>query len=56
MVVDPADYAGVLDEVRSAGALSSHTRRRLARAAFAHTAAYDAAIRAIHALQRYDDS
>jgi phosphoribosylaminoimidazolecarboxamide formyltransferase/IMP cyclohydrolase len=34
----------VLAELRSAGSLSAATRRRLARAAFAHTAAYDAAI------------
>src|SRR5205814_8198383 len=39
-----ADYASVLDELRRAGTLSDATRRRLARAAFAHTAAYDAAI------------
>ncbi|MBA2438507.1 MAG: bifunctional phosphoribosylaminoimidazolecarboxamide formyltransferase/IMP cyclohydrolase [Acidimicrobiia bacterium] len=44
VVVDPADYGPVLDELRSAGSLSPGTRRRLARAAFAHTAAYDAAI------------
>jgi phosphoribosylaminoimidazolecarboxamide formyltransferase/IMP cyclohydrolase len=44
VVVDPADYAAVLDELRAGGALSDATRRRLARAAFAHTAAYDAAI------------
>ena len=44
VVVDPGDYRLVLDELRSAGSLSSDTRRRLARAAFAHTAAYDAAI------------
>ncbi|MCP3909695.1 MAG: bifunctional phosphoribosylaminoimidazolecarboxamide formyltransferase/IMP cyclohydrolase [Actinomycetia bacterium] len=44
VVVDPADYAGVLDEIQRSGALSAGTRRRLARAAFAHTAAYDAAI------------
>src|SRR5919204_5869497 len=44
VVVDPADYESVLDEVRRAGTLSDATRRRLARAAFAHTAAYDAAI------------
>ena len=44
VVVDPADYAAVLDELRAAGSLSADTRRRLARAAFAHTAAYDAAI------------
>ena len=44
VVVDPGDYPAVLDELRSAGTLSDATRRRLARAAFAHTAAYDAAI------------
>lgn len=44
VVVDPADYGAVLDELRSAGSLQDGTRRRLARAAFAHTAAYDAAI------------
>jgi phosphoribosylaminoimidazolecarboxamide formyltransferase/IMP cyclohydrolase len=44
IVVDPADYGPVLDELRREGELSDATRRRLARAAFAHTAAYDAAI------------
>jgi len=44
VVVDPADYPVVLDELRADGDLSDATRRRLARAAFAHTAAYDAAI------------
>ncbi len=44
IVVDPADYEVVIDELRSEGTLSPATRRRLARAAFAHTAAYDAAI------------
>jgi phosphoribosylaminoimidazolecarboxamide formyltransferase/IMP cyclohydrolase len=44
ILVDPADYEGVLCELRSAAELSADTRRRLARAAFAHTAAYDAAI------------
>src|SRR5437016_1965964 len=44
VIVDPADYGPVLDELRRDGALSDDTRRRLARAAFAHTAAYDAAI------------
>ncbi len=43
-VVNPSDYRVVLDELASAGALSPTTRRRLARDAFAHTAAYDAAI------------
>ena len=44
VVVDPADYGEVLDELRRDGELSDATRRRLARAAFAHTAAYDAVI------------
>ena len=44
IVTDPADYDTVLGELRASGALSAETRRRLARAAFAHTAAYDAAI------------
>jgi phosphoribosylaminoimidazolecarboxamide formyltransferase/IMP cyclohydrolase len=44
VVVDPGEYGAVLDEIRKEGALSDATRRRLARAAFAHTAAYDAAI------------
>jgi phosphoribosylaminoimidazolecarboxamide formyltransferase / IMP cyclohydrolase len=44
VLVDPGDYAPVLDELGAAGRLSDATRRRLARTAFAHTAAYDAAI------------
>lgn len=44
VVVDPGDYPAILEELRSAGALSDETRRRLARSAFAHTAAYDAAV------------
>ncbi len=40
----PADYPVVLAELRESGSLSAATRRRLARTAFAHTAAYDAAI------------
>jgi phosphoribosylaminoimidazolecarboxamide formyltransferase / IMP cyclohydrolase len=44
IVVDPADYGQILEELRADGSLSSETKRRLARAAFAHTAAYDAAI------------
>lgn len=43
VVVDPSDYQAVADEVAS-GDLSGETKRRLARKAFAHTAAYDAAI------------
>ena len=45
VVTSPADYQVVLEELRASGShLSAATRRRLARAAFAHTAAYDAAI------------
>ena len=44
VVTAPADYPAVLDELRAQGALSDGTRHRLARAAFAHTAAYDAEI------------
>jgi phosphoribosylaminoimidazolecarboxamide formyltransferase/IMP cyclohydrolase len=44
VLVDPADYPIVLDELRTHGALTAATRRSLARKAFAHTAAYDAAI------------
>mgnify|MGYP000402642996 CR=1 FL=1 len=44
ILVDPADYTSVLDELRSGGALSAGLRRSLARKAFAHTAAYDAQI------------
>jgi phosphoribosylaminoimidazolecarboxamide formyltransferase/IMP cyclohydrolase len=44
VIVDPSDYGAVLDELRREGQITAGTRRRLARAAFAHTAAYDAAI------------
>ena len=44
VVVDPAEYPAVVEELRASGALSDATRKRLARAAFAHTAAYDAAV------------
>ena len=44
VVVSPGAYDGVLDELRRSGALSHATRLRLARDAFAHTAAYDESI------------
>jgi phosphoribosylaminoimidazolecarboxamide formyltransferase/IMP cyclohydrolase len=44
IVVDPARYDEVLAELREKGGLSAETRRALAAEAFAHTAAYDAAI------------
>jgi len=45
IVVNPGEYDGVLAEMRgNEGRLSLETRRRLAAAAFNHTAAYDTAI------------
>ena len=44
VVVDPADYGRVLNEIRSSGAVSDATRFGLAAKVFAHTAAYDGAI------------
>ena len=44
VVVDPGDYEPVLAELRRAESLSVETRRRLARVAFATTAAYDTEI------------
>jgi len=43
-IVDPADYARVLQEIRQQGAVSDATRFGLAAKVFAHTAAYDGAI------------
>jgi phosphoribosylaminoimidazolecarboxamide formyltransferase/IMP cyclohydrolase len=45
VIVDPADYDSVLQEMQAQqGAISLETRRRLAVKAFAHTAFYDAQI------------
>ncbi len=44
VVVDPADYAKVLEELRAHGEVSAATRFALAKKVFAHTAAYDGAI------------
>ena len=44
VLTSPGQYDGVLEELTSAGSLSNGTRHHLARAAFAHTAAYDAQI------------
>jgi phosphoribosylaminoimidazolecarboxamide formyltransferase/IMP cyclohydrolase len=43
VLVDPADYAGALAELR-AGGVREATRRRLAAKAFGHTAQYDAIV------------
>ena len=45
VVVDPADYTVVLEEMgKNGGAISARTRFALAKKVFTHTAAYDAAI------------
>jgi len=44
VVVEPADYAPVMEEIRVSGGTTIATRERLAARAFARTAAYDAAI------------
>ena len=44
VLVDPADYAGVLSELDANGDTSIDTRSRLAAKAFAHTAQYDTVI------------
>lgn len=44
VVVDPADYQTVVDQIRSIGGTDFETRFRLAAKAFGHTAAYDAVI------------
>ena len=44
VVVDPADYAKVLEEIRTSGGVAEATRFALAKKVFAHTASYDGAI------------
>jgi phosphoribosylaminoimidazolecarboxamide formyltransferase / IMP cyclohydrolase len=44
VVVDPADYQRVLEEIHSSGKVSDATRFELAKKVFAHTSAYDGAI------------
>jgi phosphoribosylaminoimidazolecarboxamide formyltransferase/IMP cyclohydrolase len=44
VIVDPADYAPVLEELRRHGRVGSATRFALAKKVFAHTARYDGAI------------
>jgi len=46
VVVDPEDYAPLLEEIAARGGVSRATRARLAAIAFARTAAYDAAVAA----------
>ena len=44
VVVDPADYASVLAELKEKGEVTAPTRLRLAKKVFCHTARYDAMI------------
>jgi phosphoribosylaminoimidazolecarboxamide formyltransferase/IMP cyclohydrolase len=55
IVVDPADYPRVLAALES-GAITPELRRQLAAKAFAHTAAYDAAIATYLSDQRFPDT
>ena len=55
IVCDPADYDRVLEEIQTSGDVSASTRRELAAKAFAHTAAYDAAISAMLSGPRASD-
>jgi phosphoribosylaminoimidazolecarboxamide formyltransferase/IMP cyclohydrolase len=55
VLVDPADYADALAELR-AGGVAEATRRRLAAKAFAHTAQYDSLVSGWLRRQQDDDS
>lgn len=55
IVCDPSDYDRVLAEIESTGEVSQGTRRELAAKAFAHTAAYDAAISGVLSGPRAQD-
>ncbi|BBW98327.1 bifunctional phosphoribosylaminoimidazolecarboxamide formyltransferase/IMP cyclohydrolase [Geobacillus sp. FSL W8-0032] len=44
IVVDPADYRTVIEELKTTGSIQAETRQKLAAKAFRHTAAYDAMI------------
>src|SRR5262245_28885905 len=54
VVTDPAEYDLLLAELREQGGTTSETRERLAAAAFARTAAYDAAIASYFASRQAD--
>jgi len=55
VVVDPARYGSVIEEIDREGGLTRETRIELAAAAFAHTAAYDAAVASWFAEQQAGD-
>ena len=44
IIVDPADYPSVMEEIKSGGGTILDTRKKLAAKAFSRTAAYDSAI------------
>jgi phosphoribosylaminoimidazolecarboxamide formyltransferase/IMP cyclohydrolase len=44
VVVDPADYTSILEELTGSGGVSLTTRKKLAAKAYAHTASYDSAV------------
>jgi len=56
VVVDPADYMDVLDEIERLDGTTSDLRKRLAAKAFAHTGAYDGAIATWFADQLDEDT
>jgi len=55
VVVDPARYGSVIEDIDREGGLTRETRIELAAAAFAHTAAYDAAVASWFAEQQAGD-
>ena len=55
VVVDPADYGKILDEL-AAGGISTNTKKALAAKAFRHTAAYDALIAGYFTREPYPES
>ena len=56
IVVDPADYDTILQELRENGDTTLETRKHLAVKAFAHTSAYDGAITTYLSGQKLPDS
>jgi phosphoribosylaminoimidazolecarboxamide formyltransferase / IMP cyclohydrolase len=55
VIVDPADYAPVAEQIQASGETTLPLRRSLAAKVFARTAAYDGAI-AAHLLQEFETS
>jgi phosphoribosylaminoimidazolecarboxamide formyltransferase/IMP cyclohydrolase len=55
VVVNPAHYGQIVNEIKTQGGVSADTRLMLAREAFSHTASYDAAIAAYFSTQTGED-